>query len=55
MFLYDNSKGQRRTQKLTDGALELTLKLLTLARLPLLRPVRSSLLRLLTEAELLPE
>jgi AcrR family transcriptional regulator len=55
MFLYDNSKGQRRTQKLTDGALELALKLLTLARLPLLRPVRSSLLRLLTEAELLPE
>lgn len=54
MFLYDDSKGQRRTQRLSDGALDLALKLLTLAKLPLLRPIRSSLLRLLTEAELLP-
>lgn len=55
MFLYDDSKGQRRTQGLSDGALDLALKLLSLAKLPLLRPIRSSLLRLLTEAELLPE
>lgn len=55
MFLYDDSKGQRRTQRLSDGALDLALKLLSLAKLPLLRPIRSSLLRLLTEAELLPE
>jgi AcrR family transcriptional regulator len=55
MFLYDNSKGQRRTRKLSDGALEIALKLLALAKLPLLRPIRSSLMRLLTEAELLPE
>ncbi|HEY2040675.1 MAG TPA: TetR/AcrR family transcriptional regulator [Edaphobacter sp.] len=55
MFLYDDSKGQKRTQRLSDGALDLALKLLSLAKLPLLRPIRSSLLRLLTEAELLPE
>ncbi|HMG03113.1 MAG TPA: TetR/AcrR family transcriptional regulator [Edaphobacter sp.] len=55
MFLYDDSKGQRRTRKLSDGALEMALKLLALAKLPLLRPIRSSLLRLLMEAELLPE
>jgi AcrR family transcriptional regulator len=54
MFLYDDSKGQRRTQRLSDGALDLALKLLALAKLPLLRPIRRSLLRLLTEAELLP-
>jgi AcrR family transcriptional regulator len=55
MFLYDNSPQQRRTRKLADGALDLTLKLLTLGRLPLLRPVRMSVLRLLREAELIPE
>jgi AcrR family transcriptional regulator len=55
MFLYDDSEGQRRTRKLADGALDLTIKLLGLAKLPLLRPVRMSVLRLLKEAELLPE
>jgi AcrR family transcriptional regulator len=54
MFLYDNSKQQQRTRRLTDGAIELSLKLLTLAKLPLLKPVRTKLLNLLTEAELLP-
>lgn len=53
MFLYDDSKQQRKTRMLSDGALELSLKLLTLAKLPLLRPVRNKLLTLLTEAELL--
>lgn len=52
MFLYDESEGQRRTRKLADGALELTLKLLALAKLPLLRPVRTKVLGLLKEAEL---
>jgi AcrR family transcriptional regulator len=55
MFLYDDSKQQRRTRTLSNGALDLTLKLLVLARLPILRPVRSRLLVLLTEADLLPE
>lgn len=52
MFLYDESEGQRRTRRLADGALELTLRLLSLARLPVLRPVRSRVLALLKEAQL---
>jgi AcrR family transcriptional regulator len=55
MFLYDTSAGQTRTRKLADGSLALTLKLLTLAKLPVLKPVRTKVLELLHEAELLPE
>jgi hypothetical protein len=55
MFLYDDSPGQQRTRKLADGALQLTLKLLSLAKLPVLRPIRTRVLALLQEAELLPE
>ncbi len=53
LFLYDNSKEQQRTRRLADGGLDLGLKLLVLTKLPVLRPVRSKLLALLTEAELL--
>ena len=52
MFLYDESEGQRRTRKLSDGALDLTLKLLALAKLAVLRPVRTKVLALLKEADL---
>jgi AcrR family transcriptional regulator len=52
MFLYDGSQGQKRTRKLADGGLDLTLKLLMLAKLPLLKPVRVKVLGLLKEAEL---
>ena len=55
MFLYDDSKGQKRTRALADGALDLTLKLLGLAKLAVLRPVRTRVLALLKDAELLPE
>jgi AcrR family transcriptional regulator len=55
MFLYDTSAEQTRTRKLADGSLALTLKLLTLAKLPVLKPVRTKVLALLREAELLPE
>lgn len=55
MFLYDESPGQRRTRKLADGALDLTLKLLGLAKLPVLKPVRKRVLELLKDAALLPE
>ena len=55
MFLYDESPGQTRTRKLADGALDLTLKLLGLAKLPLLKPIRKKVLELLKEAELLPQ
>jgi AcrR family transcriptional regulator len=54
MFLYDGSKDQSRTRRLADGALDLTLKLLVLARLPVLKPVRTKILALLRDAELLP-
>jgi hypothetical protein len=39
---------------LADGALDLTLKLLVLAKLPVLKPVRTKILALLRDAELLP-
>jgi hypothetical protein len=40
---------------MADGALELTLTLLTLAKLPMLKPIRKKVLELLREAELVPE
>jgi len=55
MFLYDTSPGQRRTRSLADGSLDLTLKLLSLAKVAVLKPVRTRVLTLLREAELLPE
>lgn len=55
MFLYDSSQEQLRTRRLANGALDLTLKLLGLAKLPVLKPVRTRILALLVEAELLPE
>lgn len=54
MFLYDNSVEQCRTRRLADGALDLTLRLLGLAKLSVLKPVRTKILALLREAELLP-
>jgi AcrR family transcriptional regulator len=55
MFLYDSSEGQQRTRRLADGSLALTLKLLGLAKLSVLKPVRTKILALLREADLLPE
>lgn len=55
MFLYDSSEGQLRTRRLADGSLALTLKLLSLAKLAILKPVRTRILALLREADLLPE
>lgn len=55
MFLYDGSPGQHRTRRIADGALDLTLKLLGLAKLPVLKPVRAKILTLLRDADLLPE
>jgi hypothetical protein len=50
MFLYDLSDDQRRTRRQADGALDLTLKFLALARLAVLRPIRIRILSLLREA-----
>ena len=55
MFIYDESEGQRRTRRLADGALDLTVKLLGLAKLAVLKPVRSKVLALLREADLVTQ
>ena len=55
MFIYDESPGQQRTRKLAEGALGLALKLLTLAKLPLLKPILAKVLTLLRDAELVTE
>ena len=54
LFLYDDLAEQLRTRRLADGALDLTMKLLVLAKLPVLKPVRTRILALLRDAELLP-
>ena len=54
-FIYDNSPEQQRTRRLTDGVVTLLVRVLALAKLPVLKPVRGSILTLLREAELLPE
>jgi hypothetical protein len=53
MFLYDSSGGQLRTSRLADGSLALTLKLFGLVKLAILKPVRTRILALLREADLL--
>jgi AcrR family transcriptional regulator len=45
---------QRRTRRIADGALDLTLKLLGLAKLAVLKPIRPKVLLLLRQADLLP-
>ena len=55
MFLYDDSANQKRTRQLASGSIDFTLKMLVLARLPILKPLRTKVLKLLREAELLPE
>ena len=54
MFLYDESPGQRRTKRMADGAVDLTIRLIGLAKLPVLKPIRTRVLTLLRDAELLP-
>jgi AcrR family transcriptional regulator len=55
MFLYDKSPDQQRTRRLANGALDLTLRFVGLAKLPIMRPIRSRILGLLRESDLLPE
>jgi AcrR family transcriptional regulator len=54
-FIYDNSPEQQRTRRLTDGAVTLLVRALALVNLPLLKPVRGSILTLLRDAGLLPD
>jgi AcrR family transcriptional regulator len=54
-FIYDTSPAQGRSRKLVDGALKLMVQMLSLAKVPLLKPFRGKLLSLLGDAGLLPE
>ena len=54
MFLYDSSEHQQRTRRMTDGSVDLTLKLLGLAKISVLKPIRTKILMLLRDSELLP-
>ena len=54
-FIYDDSPQQERTYKLIDGALELLVRLLPLAKSPLFKPFRGSLFVLLRDTGLLAE
>jgi len=53
-FLYDSSPNSKRTRKLVDGSVNLMVGFLRLAKLPLLRPARRSVMALLRDAELIP-
>jgi AcrR family transcriptional regulator len=53
-FLYDSSHGLKRTRRLADGSIDLLVTFLKLARLPLLRPARRSVMAVLIHARLLP-
>ncbi len=55
LFLYDTSAAQKRTRQLANGSLDFTLKMMTLAKLPVLKPIRNKVLALLREADLIPE
>ena len=52
-FLYDSSPNLKRTRKLIDGSVALTTGFLKLAKAPLLRPARRSVMRLLRDADLI--
>jgi AcrR family transcriptional regulator len=54
-FLYDDSVEQNRTRRLVDSAVTLFVRLLTLVRLPLLKPFRGGLFKLLRDAGLFSE
>jgi AcrR family transcriptional regulator len=54
-FIYDSSPQQQRTRKLVDGVLGLTMRLIALAKFPLMRPFRGKLLELLRTSDLLPQ
>ncbi len=54
-FLYDKSEGQQRTRRLTDRALDLTVRIISGAKIPVFRPVRKALRGLLLEAGLILE
>jgi len=53
-LLYDKSPGQQRTRKLTDMALDFTVRMISVSKIPIFRPVRKTLRGILQEAGFLP-
>jgi AcrR family transcriptional regulator len=52
-FLYDSSPNLKRTRRLVDGSVDLTVAFLKLAKLPLLRPARRRVMELLFDVDLI--
>jgi AcrR family transcriptional regulator len=52
-FLYDSSPNLKRTRRLVDGSVALTVAFLKLAKLPLLRPARRRVMELLYDVDLI--
>lgn len=50
-WMYDGSPGQRRTKTLIDGTLDLIVRLIQIASLPLMGPIRKKLVTLLRAIE----
>jgi AcrR family transcriptional regulator len=48
-WIYDDSRGQRRTRRLVEGSLEIVVRLIQLSALPLMGPLRKRTLALLRE------
>lgn len=53
-FIYDSSPDQKRTRRLIDGSIDLSMRLLTVVKSALFKPVRGRLLSLLRDVDLLP-
>jgi AcrR family transcriptional regulator len=53
-FIYDQSPDQARTRKLIDGVTKMIVRVLGLAKMAIMKPLRGSLISLLRETELFP-
>lgn len=53
-FIYDQSPDQSRTRQLIDGVTRLIVRVLGLAKMAIMKPLRGSLISLLRETELFP-
>lgn len=54
-FIYDQSVEHARTRKLIEGAIRMVVRVLSIAKLAVMKPVRGSLFSLLRETELFAE
>lgn len=53
-FLYDRSSSYQRTRKLTDMALDFTVRMISFSKIPVFRPIRKTLRGMLLEAGFIP-